>query len=444
MLNWIKNWTKQQTLVLKKFLQHPSNFQRFGLLVAALTSGLAAVGYANTFRWAESKATNLYHNHPFSIWIVSPICFLLGWLAVYRFAPKSAGSGIPQVMAAIELEETQQSKHVHTLLSFRIIVWKTISSLLCVLGGGAVGREGPTLQISASLFYILGNKFRRFTQQVSFDIWILAGAAAGLAAAFNTPLGGIVYAIEELASKHFNRMKTIVLWSVVISGLVSQWLVGSYLYLGNPVVGTINFYEIPAAIVVGIVGGLIGSGFAHFLFVLQSTYRTGKSMSYLAKVTIFCSIVLILLRFADERALGPGNHFMSEILAGNNVADAKLVIIRFLSATVSYMSGCAGGIFAPTLAMGAALGSWITTFWTSLNPVLFALLGMAAVLTGVTRAPFTSFVLILEMTDRHNAIFLMMVTSMIALLISQVFGSHSFYEKTKQSLLREFQNVTKS
>ena len=430
---------------IKKVLDwfyHPSNLRRAGLLAAALISGLFAVGYATIFKIIELKATSIYHEHPLIFLISCPSCFLLGWWLVYEFAPKSAGSGIPQVMASIELEEGKDSPVVDEFLSLKIIVVKTVSSLLCVFGGGAIGREGPTLQISASIFYVLGKKFRGYIQQLSLDIWILAGAAAGLAAAFNTPLGGIVYAIEELGREHFNRVRTIVLWSVVISGLVSQWLVGSYLYLGNPTTGPIAFGEIPAAIVIGIVGGLMGSSFGEFIFVFQVKFRSGKSFRYLAGVTFICAVILILLRYVDERAVGPGNHFMSEILAGHTVANVTLVITRFLSASVSYLSGCAGGIFAPSLAMGSALGSWFTTFWPGLNPVLFALLGMAAVLTGVTRAPFTSFVLILEMTDRHNAVFLLIITSMISLVVAQVFGHESFYEKTKKIMISQYKPGT--
>ncbi|MEZ4846988.1 MAG: chloride channel protein, partial [Bdellovibrionota bacterium] len=384
---------------------------------------------------AETISRDLFIQHPLLILFMTPACFLTGWFLVYRYAPQSSGSGIPQIMAAIEVEEKKDAKIFHKLLGLRVALFKIFSSLLCVLGGGAVGREGPTLQISASIFYLFGQRFQRYSKIISLDLWILAGSAAGLAAAFNTPLGGIIYGIEELARKHFNKIKTILLWSVVISGLVSQWLVGSYLYLGYPKIGPIQFNEIPAAFLVGILGGIVGAAFGHYLLIFQEKFRKNKTAFQLVLVTLLSSILMIGLYVVDHRAFGPGNHFMAEILSGEAAANIQLVVVRFFSAFFSYLSGCAGGIFAPSLALGASLGSWIATFWQGLNPTIFALFGMTAVLTGVTRAPVTSFVLILEMTDRHNAIFFMMVTAMVALASAQIFGHESFYEKTKKNFL---------
>ncbi|HXV13056.1 MAG TPA: chloride channel protein, partial [Candidatus Krumholzibacteria bacterium] len=136
-------------------------------------------------------------------------------------------------------------------------------------------------------------------------------------------------------------------------------------------------------------------------------------------------------------ALGPGNRLVSEILSGETTASAQLVLVRVLSTGVSYLSGCAGGVFAPFLAIGASAGSWISTWWPGSNAILLALLGMIAVLTGLTRAPLTSFVLILEMTDRHSAIFPMMLTALVALGSSRMAGGTSFYEQTKRLIVSD-------
>jgi H+/Cl- antiporter ClcA len=313
---------------------------------------------------------------------------------------------------------------------------------LCVIGGGAIGREGPTVQVSASIFYVLGRRIRSFSPMVTLESWMLAGSAAGMAAAFNTPLGGIVYAVEELASKHFSRVRTTVLSAVLVAGLVSQWLVGTYLYLGFPRVGRVGFAVIPAAFVVGVVGGALGAAFGDATFRLNVWLRRKLSVRHIKAglaVAVLCGISMALLRLVDARALGPGNRLVSDILAGDTVASLELVVVRFFSTMVSYLSGCGGGIFAPSLAMGASLGSWVSSWWSGTNAVLLSLLGMIAVLTGVTRAPFTSFVLILEMTDRHSAIFPMMLTALVALGSARVFGTASFYEQSKRALLRDLE-----
>jgi H+/Cl- antiporter ClcA len=411
------------------------------MVVAAFVSGLVAVGYAKLFRVTEAVTTDFFRAHPIWLLAAAPACFAGGWYLVYRFAPFAGGSGIPQVMAAIDIEDRRHGSVVAGgLLGFRVAVVKVLSSLLCVGTGGAVGREGPTLQVTASVFLLFGTWFRRFTRVVDMETWLLAGSAAGLAAAFNTPLGGIVYAVEELASKHFIRVRWAVLTSVLVAGLVSQWLVGSYLYLGFPTIGKVGLREIPAAFVVGVAGGLLGALVGSALFrarrFTEDRFRAHPARNGLL-VALACSLCLAALGYADGRALGPGNHLMSRILSGETTASAELIGARVLSTGVSYLSGCGGGIFAPALAIGASVGSWISTWWHGTNAVLLSLLGMTAVLTGVTRAPFTSFVLILEMTDRHSAIFPMMLTALVALGSARLIGGASFYEQTKRVILRD-------
>ncbi len=428
---------------VRAFIAQPRNLRRIGLIAAAFVSGLVAVGYAKLFKLFEATSMELFGSRQQWLPMVAPVCFAASWYLVYRFAPGAGGSGIPQVMAAIELEERRPGSAVKTnLLGPRLSAIKIVSSLLCVAAGGAVGREGPTLQLSASIFHSVGRTFRRFTRVAAMETWLLAGAAAGLGAAFNTPLGGIVYAVEELASKQFNRVRSSVLTAVLVAGLVSQWLVGSYLYLGFPRIGKTGLAVIPAAIAVGFVGGLLGAFLGNALFrgtraIRQSArerpLRAGLGMAVLA------GLVVAGLALVDPRALGPGNRLVSQILSGETVASAELVLVRIVSTGASYLSGCAGGVFAPFLAIGASTGSWVSTWWPGSNAILLALLGMIAVLTGLTRAPLTSFVLILEMTDRHSAIFPMMLTALIALGSSRIAGGPSFYEQSKRLILTELE-----
>jgi H+/Cl- antiporter ClcA len=148
-----------------------------------------------------------------------------------------------------------------------------------------------------------------------------------------------------------------------------------------------------------------------------------------------CALILVGVGLLDAHALGPGNRLISEILEGRVHAGIETVASRFVTTLVTYVSGCAGGIFAPSLALGASLGSWLSSWWTAQNVVLMSLLGMIAVLTGVTLCPFTSFVLILEMTDRHNAIFAMMLTALAAQASAHLITRHSFYEKSRRAIL---------
>src|SRR5690606_14832032 len=187
--------------------------------VASFLVGLVAVFYSWLFGYAESILQSILEWRLWKIFILMPLCFLSGWLIVRRFAPKAAGSGIPQVMAAIELSVSKQDSAIRKLLSLRVILIKIWSSIMMVLGGGAVGREGPTIQIAGSVFRLVNSAIPASWPKLSRQQFILTGAAAGLAAAFNTPLGGIIFAIEELSKAHIRYFRTALFTAVIIAGL---------------------------------------------------------------------------------------------------------------------------------------------------------------------------------------------------------------------------------
>jgi H+/Cl- antiporter ClcA len=210
---------------------------------ASILTGLAAVLYAKVFSYAEEVTSLVFHYKSWLLFILSPVCFITSWWIVKRFAPYSRGSGIPQVMAAIELERPNKNSAVNKLLGLPIIIVKVISSTILVIGGGVIGREGPTIQIAGSIFRKINEILPHWWPKNSKRNMIMTGAAAGLAAAFNAPLGGIMFAIEELAETHMGNFKTSVLSGVIIAGLLAQSLAGPYLYLGYPVVNNLSHYD---------------------------------------------------------------------------------------------------------------------------------------------------------------------------------------------------------
>ena len=426
--------THVRQLIKRAALDDPRHVQNIGLWTSAIVAGGFAVAYALAFRhleafartWAAAGATWYF---------MSPAAIFAAWAIVRFLAPDAGGSGIPQIMAANDLDyEGAGRARVDRLLSLRTMVVKVISSLLCVAGGGAIGREGPTLQISASLFHLLGRGVRRFTPTQE-QTWIVAGAAAGLAAAFNTPLGGIVYAIEELGSQHFLKVRTAVLSAVIIAGVVAQIALGSYLYLGLPNLQNINVGFLPWAVVTGALSGLCGSLFGLTLYKL-SALRAKLSVFWQAVAALTCGLIICELTRVTPPAIGPGVEIMTDMLFRGRVADFSLVATRVFATSVAYLSGAAGGIFAPSLAMGATVGSLLTQWLHLDHPNLMILLGMIGFLTGVVRTPFTSFILVVEMTDRHSAIFPMMIAALSAQSVAHLVDTHGFYERTKARFTR--------
>jgi H+/Cl- antiporter ClcA len=248
---------------------------------ASLIAGLLAVLYAKLFSWAEEGNIYLLHNYKWSLLVITPICFVLGWWTVQRFSPFARGSGIPQIMASIELATPKEHNKIDRLLSVRIIIVKIISSLIMVFGGAIVGREGPTIQIAGSVFRTVNKYLPSWWPRISKKNMIITGAAAGLAAAFNTPLGGIVFAVEELSKTHISYFKTALFTAIIVAGLTAQALLGPYLYLGYPDVTHLSPIVFVWVILIAIIGGLFGSGISKLILSIMSwkarfkkTYQT--------------------------------------------------------------------------------------------------------------------------------------------------------------------------
>ena len=403
--------------------------------VASLITGLVAVLYATLFAWAEKASVFIIHHHSMWLLLITPLCFVVGWWMVVRFAPFARGSGIPQVITAVELATPKHIDKVNKLLSLRIVVVKICSSLVMVLGGGVIGREGPTIQIAGSIFRKVNQWLPAWWPNISRRNMIMTGAAAGLSAAFNTPLGGLVFAVEEITKTHISYFRTALFTAVIIAGLTAQALLGPYLYLGYPDVSNLSKYIFFAIVLVAIIAGLCGSAMVKLILAVMSWVRQFNSnRKHIIYIVISALVIAGIGVFFDERMFGSGKEIMTHALfTGDKGLPWYLPLLRMIGSVLSFTSGAAGGVFAPALGAGAGVGS-VVGGWLHLSPNdmnIVVLAGMVAFLTGVTRTPFTSFILVLEMTDRHNVIFHLMLAAMVASLVSLVIDRHSLYDHLK-------------
>jgi H+/Cl- antiporter ClcA len=344
-------------------------------------------------------------------------------------------------MASIELATPKYNDKVGRLLSLKVMFVKILSSLVLALGGGVIGREGPTIQVAGSIFRKVNEWLPKWWPKVSKRNMIMTGAAAGLAAAFNTPLGGIVFAVEELTRTHISYFKTALFTAIIIAGLTAQALLGPYLYLGYPDMTGLSGNIIFGVALVAVPAGLMGAGMAKGmlkLFAWKATFKFARQHMF---YVIGCALIIAAMAyFVDERALGSGKELMTtSLFTANKYNPWYLPILRTLGSLFSFTTGAAGGVFAPALAAGASIGATISGWMhlTAANTNLLVLSGMVGFLTGVTRTPFTSAILVLEMTDRHNVIFHLMLAGMVASLVSMVIDRHSFYDHLKYQYLRE-------
>ncbi|HEY4327847.1 MAG TPA: chloride channel protein [Mucilaginibacter sp.] len=444
-MNKIISWLRLQ---LKRSFDRIRNenlkrnaLQAIPFWIASVITGLIAVLYTKLFIAAEDITAFVFDHHSWVLFILSPVCFVTAWWLVQRFSPYARGSGIPQVMAAIEITTKKNDTIIDNLLGFRVIFIKVLSSLVMAIGGGAIGREGPTIQIAASIYKIVYKLLPKWWPKIAMRNMMVTGAAAGLAAAFNTPLGGIVFAIEELTKTHFSYYKTAIFSSVIIAGLSAQALLGPYLYLGYPRVDGLSTYIFLGVALVAMISGLLGSGMSKlilFIFKLKARFKfTWQHILYV----VGCALLMVFLAiFVNREVLGSGKEIMQKTLfTSNKYSLWHTPILRIVGSLFSFTTGAAGGIFAPALGAGASVGSLIAGWFklSDTNANMLILAGMVAFLTGVTRSPFTSVILVLEMTDRHNVIFQLILAGMVASLVSILIDKHSLYDHLKIQYVKD-------
>lgn len=409
--------------------------------LGAFATGAVAVIYAALFSLAESGTIYIYEHASWLFFIITPLCFLLAVWVVTKFAEYARGSGIPQVSAAIELTNPKHHYKVNRLLNLRVLVVKVISSLIMVFGGGVVGREGPTIQIAATIYKKINDWLPQWYPKISKRNMIVTGAAAGLASAFNTPLGGIVFAIEELTKIHFSYFKSALLTGVIIAGLTALHFLGPYLYLGYPVLDDIPGWIVLVIIPLAIVTGICGSGMGKIILFIFKKKETLKKNYQKYIYVIVCGLIIASLAiFVDHRTFGSGKEIMVTTLFTDNKELAwYMPMLRIVGPIISFSTGAAGGIFAPSLSAGASIGAITASLFNLSGPAtnLIILCGMAGFLTGITRSPFTCSILVLEMTNSHNIIFYIMLTALVANLMSNLISRHSFYDQLKVKYISE-------
>lgn len=423
------------SILRKQFLQ----FLPF--LLASAFTGFVAFIYSKIFTYSEQLSHFIFSINPYLIFISTPFSFLLSWWIVKQFAPLSRGSGIPQVMAAIEISKTSENLQEKKLLGFRIIIIKILASAIKIIGGGIVGREGPTIQIASSIFSEVKKRLPTWWLPISQKNILIAGASSGLAAAFNTPLGGIIFAIEELSKFHIRYYKSPLFIAVIIAGLTAQGFGGNYLYLAYPKTSYTGYLIFIAILLTAVLAGYFGSKMGTVLYYFMKIFKKVRNSKYEILIVICCGLyVAFFIFWLGTEAMGSGKEIMERILfTDNKTVQWYLPFVRMNGLIASFGFGGAGGVFAPSLSAGATFGALIAELFEfgGSNANILILIGMTAFLTGVTRAPFTSAIIIFEMTDRHSIIFFLLFAGILANIIASYVNKESFYDLLKKDFIKE-------
>lgn len=403
--------------------------RRAASLVGALLVGLIAVTFAELGDIAQDLFIRMQTDNVYFALLWTPLLFVVLAALTLKFAPEARGSGIPQV---IEASRRPYSAHSRALLSLRVGFAKLFLTVGALFGGASVGREGPTVQVGAAIMIYIHRLFR---VPLSAGVMI-AGGAAGVAAAFNTPLAGIAFAIEELAVAYEQRVAVLVMGAVMIAGMTSLAIAGDYVYFGELEGGLPVTTVLMAAPLAGLVGGISGGLFARGLLALRGP--KGRFRGRLVKrpllTALICGIIVAVAGVATGGATwGTGYEPTSALLAGEE-GSAWFGPAKWLATLATAASGIPGGIFAPSLAVGAGFGELLSLLFPAEQAGPIILLGMAGYFVGVVRAPLTGVIILSEATGNST----MIVPLFAAALIGDWAGSLVCRQRLYHALADDF------
>ena len=392
-------------------------------LLGGIAVGAAAVALAQLADVAQEAFALLLSKSRYASLVVTPAGFALSVFLTNRFFPNAQGSGIPQAIASRHLTDQNARE---SLVSLRIAVGKIILTLLGLLCGASVGREGPTVQIGASIMFALG----RFSPRRQPGL-ILAGAAAGVAAAFNTPLAGIVFGIEEMSRAFETRTSSLIIGAVIAAGLTSLALMGNYSYFGSSAMSLARGTDWLAVPVCGVVGGLAGGLFSRIVIVMARGFAhpVGRAIKcYPLWFALVCGLAVAICGLVSgDTIYGTGYQQVKVALEQGTPLRDDFGVLKLLATTFAAISGMPGGIFSPSLAVGAGLGSNIASFFHGAPLGAIMLLGMVSYFAGVVQAPITAFVIVTEMTDNHGMVVPLMAAALIAHATSRLICEEGIY-----------------
>jgi H+/Cl- antiporter ClcA len=403
--------------------------RRLAMLTSAVLIGILATLFAWAANVAQREFAVFAARERYAPLVLTPLVFLLVAAVTRWLAPQSRGSGIPQVIAA---SRDPDGETTAGLLSTRTGLAKLALSIAALFGGASVGREGPTVQVAAAAMTQVHRLFRvRVTPGV-----LIAGGAAGVAGAFNTPLAGIAFAIEELASAYEQRVAVLVMAAVMIAGLTSQGIAGDYLYFGHMTTVLPLRTLLIAAPLAGLVGGLCGGLFSRAFLLLRGP--DGRWSPLLGKRPLVTALVCGLIVGAVGVAVGGSTW-------GTGYAPTKQLLegahgsygfgpAKFVAVLATSVSGMPGGIFSPSLAVGAGIGNLLTPLFPGELSGAIVLLGMAGYFVGVVRAPLTGVIILSETTGTTSAI----LPLFVACLIGDWAGSLVCRERLYHALSQDF------
>ena len=410
-----------------------------GLALSVVVGAIAGLG-AVAFRWLISTFQALFFSNgaeylgflgQYYVILIPAAGGLIVGLLVYFGAREARGHGVPEVMEAVAVKGGR--------IRSRVAAIKALASSICIGSGGSVGREGPIVQIGASFGSTVGQWLRLS------DGWVrtlvACGAAGGISATFNTPIGGVFFAMEVILGRFVTPKFGFVVISSVVADFVAHIFLGSQPSFDIISYRMVSHWELLPYVLLGVLAALAATVFIRVLYKSEDLFDAWKFPEYLKPVIGGIGIGLIGLYSYDLFGVGYGDVFWVSTMSVNQallgeIAIQSLIILlllKMVATSLTLGSGGSGGVFAPSLFIGAMLGGALGTVAHQFFPALtatsgaYALVGMAAVFAGTTRAPITAIIMLFEMTRDYNIILPLMIAVVISTVISKSLNRETIY-----------------
>jgi H+/Cl- antiporter ClcA len=407
------------------------------VLAFAAAAGLVVVG----FTWLSEKALAAFtHVTELAWWLpllwMPAVAAAIVWLT-RRFVPGAGGSGIPQVMASLETEVEASQRSI--FVSLRLSAAKVALTAAGLLGGLSLGREGPSVQIAAGVMHAARKLLPQRTAVTPHGL-LVAGGAAGIAAAFNTPLAGVMFAIEELSRTPEQRSSGLLLGGIVLAGLIAVSAHGNGTYFGVIQVPDIGWSLLLPGLLVAVACGIAGGLFSRLL--IESLTGGADRFSrwrqrFPVRFAAGCGLAVALIGLSTGGATyGSGYDTTRFMLDGQAGTPMIYALLKFVATWLTTWSGVPGGIFAPCLSIGAGLGADIAVLLRYEHAPALIALGMAGFLAAVTQAPLTSFIIVMEMVNGHSMVLSLMACAMVASVVSKLISPPLYHSLAQLQLLR--------
>lgn len=361
----------------------------------------------------------------YNLWL--PLVPMLGGLLVgpivFKFATEAKGHGVPEVMNAVA--------RLGGIIRPRVAAAKTLASAICIGSGGSAGREGPIIQIGSAFGSTIGQLFRMSGDRVK--ILVACGAAAGISAVFNAPIAGVFFSLEIILGDFANKTFAPVIISSVTASVISRAFLGDHPAFDIPSYSLVSAWEIPLYLLMGGVLGVLAVSFTRSLVFFEDTFEKLKISNWVKPA--IGGLLLGILALIYPQVLADGYETI-RLTTLNQMAVGTMVVLiaaKMLATCLTLGSGNSGGVFAPSLFMGAVAGGAFGVLVNHLfpgvtaNPGAYAVVGMAAMVAGTTHAPITAMLIIFEMTSDYRIILPLMVTVVAAQLVAGKLFEESIY-----------------